>query len=639
MNHLTTTYPNLRSMESRLTRIVDPYQRLELLDDLAGAYAFIDYRKARKYLDEQDDLLQKHDYPDFKLSYHLNHAFIENQLYNYNLAEIHFKQAIELLDERGDTKQQIEGYIDYAGTCMNLNEREKATLFLDRAAKSLKNFPDPQLEAWHTGREGFLHLKYSNYPKAIELLLEADKKIRLLPRLELKDYYFRTLILSALGRIYERTDEVKKSIKSFEEAVEICESLEMRTRLSWHYLNAGNAYMRKGSDDKAEAYFRKAIKIKDDISQNARAGAYANLGSCYFREGKYDAALRLYKRAEQIYSNNSNPNFTNFSFVEMKKAQLYAATNKDKRAEKHYVGAIKFAERQKDYKQLSKVCEEVAGYYAGKGKYEVAFNYLKLHNRFKEDHLEETKQRQLMELEIKYEAEKKKQEAELLKLQAIGLQLKALRSQMNPHFMYNALNSIQKYITSNELNDASKYLAKFAHLMRQSLEYSDIEVISLEKEIEFLENYLLISQKLRFGDKMTYQITVDDEIEDDIMGVPTMIVQPYVENSIEHGLRQKKSGLIKVNFKLHDENTILCIVEDNGIGRDAVKQLQEMDDYHVNHKSKGTSITEERLGILNKSKSKAVFVKTIDLKDSTSLEASGTRVEILIPVEIIQKGV
>ena len=639
MNELTATYPNLKSMESRLTRTLDPLQRLELLDKLAGAYAFIDFRKARKFLYEQDDLLQTYEKPDFKLSFHLNHAFIENQLYNYNLAEIHFKQAIELLDERGDTKQQIEGYIDYAGTCMNLNELEKATGFLDRAAKSLRNFPDPQLEAWHTGREGFLHLKYSNYPKAVELLLEADKKIRLLKKMELKDYYFRTLILSALGRIYERTDDVKKSLRSFDEAVEICEALEMRTRLSWHYLNAGQAYMRRGRDDKAQEYFRKAIKIKDDISQNSRAGAYANLGSCYFRDGKYDEALKLYKRAEQIYSNNSDPNFTNFSIVEMKKAQLYAAVNKHKRAEKHYANAIKFAEKQKDYKQLSKVCEEVASYNAGRNNFQEAFTYLELHNSFKEKHLEETKQQQLMELEFKYEAEKKKQEAELLKLQAIGLQLKALRSQMNPHFMYNALNSIQKYITSNELNDASKYLAKFAHLMRQSLEYSDIEVISLEKEIEFLENYLLISQKLRFGDKMNYQISVEEEIEEDIMGVPTMIVQPYVENSIEHGLRQKKSGLIKVNFRLHDENTILCIVEDNGIGRDAVKKLQELDDYHINHKSKGTSITEERLKILNKSKNKAVFVKTIDLKDSRTLQASGTRVEILIPVEIIHKGV
>ncbi len=638
MNQLITSLPNLKSLEGRLSRTNDPYQRLELLNELAGTYAFIDFLKAQKYLDEQDLLLKEIENPDFRLSYHINNAFIENQLYNYNLSEMHFKQAMILLQERGDTKQQIEGYIDYAGTCMNLNELEKATGFLDKASKSLKNFPDQQLEAWLTCREGFLHLKYNNYPKAIELLLEADKKIRLLKKMNLKDHYFRTLILSALGRIYERTDEVSKSVKSFEKAVELCETFGMRTRLSWHYLNAGQAHMRRGRDDKAEAYFKKAIKIKDDISQNSRAGAYANLGACYFRDGKYEEALKLYQRAEKIYSDNEVPNFSNFSMVEMNKAQLYAEMGKDKKAIKHFANSIQFAKKQKDYKQLATVCEEVANYNSRKENFEEAFNYLRLHNQFNEKHLEETKQQQLMELEFKYEAEKKKQEAELLKLQAIGLQLKALRSQMNPHFMYNALNSIQKYITSSELNNASKYLAKFAHLMRQSLEYSDIEVISLEKEIEFLENYLLISQKLRFGDTMTYKITVDDEIEEDIMGVPTMIVQPYVENSIEHGLRQKKSGLIKVDFKLHDDNTILCIVEDNGIGREAVRKLQEQDEYHINHKSKGTSITEERLEILNKSKNKGVFVKTLDLRDAVTGAPIGTRVEVLIPVEIIQKG-
>ena len=110
---------------------------------------------------------------------------------------------------------------------------------------------------------------------------------------------------------------------------------------------------------------------------------------------------------------------------------------------------------------------------------------------------------------------------------------------MNPHFMYNALNAIQNYITSNKLTDAAKYLAKFAKLMRQSLDYSDMEIISLEKEIEFLENYLLINQKLRFEDNIRYIIKVDDEIEEDIMGIPTMIIQPYIENAVWHGLRYK----------------------------------------------------------------------------------------------------
>ena len=628
---------NLRRLEAQLDKQKDPYQRLILLDQLTSHYAFTNYRKAQKNLAEQDSILKKSEDRDFRLSYHLNTATIENQLYNYDLAEIHFKQAFEILDERGDVKQQAEAFIDYAGTCINLMKMDQATNYLDKAAKLLEVFPDMQLEARIICREGFLNLHYSNYSKAIELLLEADKRINALSNLTLKDYYFRTLIYSGLGSVYERNDEVLKSVRAYENVVKWCENYGMRTRLSWHYLNVGKGYMALQNNEKAADFFRKAIKIKDDISQNARAGAYANLGFCYFNLHEYDTALQLYNRARLLYMEKSNKDYANFSIIESMKAKLFAVRNKKKRAEKHFVKSLEYAQIENDYKQLSSICKEIAAFYEEQADFKAAYGYLVLHDQMRELHVEEINQRRVAELEVKYEAEKKKQEAELLRHQSIGLQLKALRSQMNPHFMYNALNAIQSFITSNNVTDAAKYLAKFAKLMRQSLDYSDMEIISLEKEIEFLENYLLINQKLRFADNIKFKIKVDDEIEEDIMGIPTMIIQPFVENAIEHGLRTKKNGLVKVEFQLYDEFTILCIIEDNGIGRDKVRELQEFDQYHLVHESKGTRITKERLEIMNKSRKKRVFIKTIDLKDSETNKAAGTRVEIQVPIEIIQK--
>jgi two-component system, LytTR family, sensor kinase len=168
--------------------------------------------------------------------------------------------------------------------------------------------------------------------------------------------------------------------------------------------------------------------------------------------------------------------------------------------------------------------------------------------------------------------------------------------------------------------------------MRSSLEYSEYEIISLENEIEFLTDYLYINQKLRFEDKLQYKVTVDEDLEEDLMGVPTMIVQPYIENAIEHGLRSKRGGMLKVDFKLLDENTILCSVEDNGIGRELARKMQERDGYHLHHKSRGTSITEQRLEILHSSRKDKFSVTTIDLKDPLSNEPIGTRVEIKIPI-------
>jgi tetratricopeptide (TPR) repeat protein len=628
---------NSGELEQKLEFQGDPLQRLILIDKLSSYYAYTNLHRAQELLKEQLEILKTYEHPDFLLNYHINQAIIENQLYNFREAEQHFLKAIDIIEDRGDVKQQVEIYIDYAGTCMNLEKMDEANQFLSRASRQLKNFPDNRLQARLICREGFMYLHYSDYSKAIEMLLEADKMINAHSRTpDLKDYYFLTLVHSGLGKVYEQNNDREKSVKAYLKVVDMCETIGMRTRLSWHYLNVGTGFMGLGDQEGAEPYFRKAIDIQDDISQLARASAYANLGFCYFDKKEYNEALELFDRAEHVYKENSEEDYYNFSVIESWRGRLYAETGKRKLAREHFALAFEYADQIEDYMQLSSVSKDIATFYAEEGDYKNAYEYQLLYDRMGEKYLEQVNERKQLELEIKYEAEKKKQETEMLKLEATKLQLKALRAQMNPHFMYNALNSIQNFITSNEITFAAKYLAKFARLMRQSLDYSDLEIISLEKEVEFLDDYLYINEKLRFEDSLKYTITIDDEIEEDILGVPTMIVQPYVENAIEHGLRTKKNGLIQLNFKMLDEDTILCVIEDNGIGREKARQLQMQDAQYQNHRSKGTFVTEKRLQILHNSKEKGVFVETIDLTDPESGEALGTRVEIKIPIVEIQ---
>jgi len=624
-------------MEQKLPRQKDPLQRLFLLDSMASYYAFTNVARARELLAEQQCILDQHDNPDFRLNYHLNKATVDNQLYQFEAAEREFTAAIELLEERGAAKQLAEAYIDYAGTCMNLEHQDEALEYLEKAARLLKNFPDERLMARIICREGYMHLHYGNYSKAIEFFLEAEKRMAIPhQQLKLKDQYFSTLIHSGLGKVYERNDDYEKSIHSYLKVVDICKAVGMRTRLSWHYLNVGNGYLALSDYKNAENYFLKAIDVADDQSQQARASAYANMGLCHLEKKEYEKALELFDLAERLYQEKSETDYYNFSNIASWRGRLYYELDDTKRAMKHYMRAFGYAQEIEDYKQLSSISKDIAALYAEMDDYKSAYDYQVMHSRLEEQYLEQIERRKQMELEIKYEAEKKKQEAELLQLQATRLQLKALRAQMNPHFMYNALNAIQHYITSNEISSAAKYLAKFAKLMRQSLDYSDLEIISLEKELEFLEDYLYINEKLRFEGRLRYSIEVDDEIEEDILGVPTMIVQPYVENAIEHGLRTKKDGFVRVQFELYNDDTILCIVEDNGIGREKARQLRMQDPQYQNHRSKGTNITEKRLQILHHAKDAEVFVNTIDLKDKRTGEANGTRVEIKIPIVEIQ---
>lgn len=621
----------IESLEAKLEQHKDLRQRMVLLDRLAGYFVFTNVGKAQKLLSEQERLLKYYPNQDFQLNFYIYVSLVENQVYNFQLAETHITHAIKILEEMGTVAQQIDAYTDFAGICINLGKMDAATLALNKASKLEKAFPNEQLEARIICREGFLKLHYGDFDKAIELILIAEKKINKLTNLELKDNYFLTLIYSGLGNVYQDNNEPQKSVYAYLRVLEICESTGMRTRLSWHYLNVGHSFIALGQYTKAEDYLQNAIKITDDISQSARAGAYANLGYCYFRKRQYVEAMNLYKKAEGLYKEKQEDDYSNLFAIERWKAELYQEIDKSKQARKHLIKAFEYAKAKDDAKMLSIILKDIANYFSSIGDFKNAYEYQKLHSRAAEQYFEEVGSRKVVELQIKYDAEKKKQEAELLRLQSTKLQLKALRAQMNPHFMYNSLNSIQNYIMSNQADSAAKFLARFAKLMRRSLDYSDMESITLESEIGFLEDYLHINQKLRFDD-LQYEIFVHDDIEEDIFGVPTMIVQPYVENAIEHGLRTKKNGLVTIAFSLFDEDTILCVIEDNGIGREQARELQKLDQTFRDHRSLGTSITEKRLELLEKfHEHDHLSIETIDLKDEEGVGA-GTRVEIRIPV-------
>jgi hypothetical protein len=154
-------------------------------------------------------------------------------------------------------------------------------------------------------------------------------------------------------------------------------------------------------------------------------------------------------------------------------------------------------------------------------------------------------------------------------------ELRALRSQMNPHFLYNCINSIKFYIVKNEPEQASIYLNKFSKLIRKILNNSQYEFISLEEELQTLELYLEM-EKLRFGDKMNYKIDIEPSLETTFIKVPTMLIQPFLENAIWHGLMQKSenNGLLNLNVREWKEDFLLIEVEDNGVGRKMAAELK-----------------------------------------------------------------
>lgn len=214
-----------------------------------------------------------------------------------------------------------------------------------------------------------------------------------------------------------------------------------------------------------------------------------------------------------------------------------------------------------------------------------------------------------------------------------NVEMSALLAQMNPHFLFNSLNSIDSYIIRNDTARASEYLNNFARLMRLILNNSRTNYITLKDELETLDLYLQM-ESLRFRDKFRYQIQVDDDLDPASVSIPPMLIQPYVENAIWHGLMHREgngaAGLVTIEVALCGDN-LVCSVEDNGIGREKANALQASRFNNNRSQSMGTRITEERIEIINKLYQLNARVQFHDLHDEQG-EPSGTRVELTIPI-------
>ncbi|MEE9363629.1 MAG: histidine kinase [Cellulophaga sp.] len=207
-------------------------------------------------------------------------------------------------------------------------------------------------------------------------------------------------------------------------------------------------------------------------------------------------------------------------------------------------------------------------------------------------------------------------------------ELKALKSQMNPHFIFNALNSIQEYIITNKKNEASDYLGRFADLIRRYLNHSDSRSISLIEEVESLQMYLDL-EALRFEKELSYSISLSKTLDNETIHIPTMMVQPYLENAIRHGLLHKKGKRkLLVSFTKGEEGIVICVIEDNGVGRKRSVELNQKRD--KNHKSFAEKATQERLDLINHGKEQKVGVLITDLFKQG--EPSGTKIILSIPI-------
>jgi tetratricopeptide (TPR) repeat protein len=477
-----------------------------------------------------------------------------------------------------------------------------------------------------------------------------------------------------LGAMYYMIGSYNKSLEYNLKCLRLNEEMKDKNGVAITLLNIANIYYIQKNNQEAVKYYnrcrivqRELNHLHDELSALNNIAVVLISGICYKIKGNFPLAHSYLDNANELYGKLNNV----YKQIEIQGiiSSLYIREGDFKKALESSIYYLRKAEDIDAKQHEMDAYDFMYQAYAGLKYYENAF---KVHLKFiekKDSVLNSENLKNLNELETKYESEKKENENKLLtqenliqqlqisrsnyfiwgilillllviiiallfvrqhrlnsQQRTIQLEQQLLRSQMNPHFIFNSLIAIESYIYKNEPREAGRYLSGFARLMRLILENSREEYIPLEKEIKTLEYYLEL-QKNRFDNVFDYTIELDKNIDPEAIAIPPMLAQPFIENSIEHGLKNlDRQGNISILFRLENDQLIFE-VKDNGIGlkkSEAAKNRNEM------HKSMATTITLERLTALNKRKRKKIKLQIEEIKDSSD-NIAGTKVSFAIP--------
>lgn len=523
------------------------------------------------------------------------------------------------------------------------------------------------------GSIGIVFSEKSNYSKGLQYHLKAVKIYE-----EINDLQKCAQVYNNIGVAYQSQASDFKALEYFLKAQKILEKVN-DPNIGITLTNIANCYLKQKNLDKAYEYYSKA-KVSIEKTQDARALGewYNNMGLYYVANNNptkavesWKASITTFKSIDDKFGVANTYLYLGHLFLEQKNPALAIVSANT---------ALQLAKEMGVLEQTVEAEKLLSSIYAQQNNARESLRHLKMYSEAKDSLNNSEAIRKSVESAMNFEFEKRevvqkeelqkkelllKEQAKQNKLQLLfaGLfalmlagigflfynrmqlkktltlqkelaeyEQKALHLQMNPHFVFNCLGSISSFIVQNGTNSAVKYLAKFSKLMRLTLEYSKQSLIPIDKEIQSLENYLELEQ-LRFNHKFNFTITKDKAIEDDI-ALPSLLLQPFVENAIIHGvIPSKELGTISIAFQIEDQS-LVCIIEDNGIGYATSRAIKEKS--VTVHQSMALDITKKRLQMIATSTSKKAEV-TIDDMTIAIDGTNGTRVTLHLPLQYITK--
>ncbi len=592
-----------------------------------------------------------------------------------NRTRLYYKFSL-LLSHRGETKRAI-AYLnealklaqglknekaiatitnDLGGEYWDLGERALSTQNYKLSLQAAKQLQDSNRMASAYLNLGDNYKEQGNLKTGMEYFLKAlNLKEHISDSSRLSFYYIKAGEISQESRNWKNWEKYIRKAYALRNNPITTPPMEKAII----YENLGGIAEFNNQSRQALRYYDTLMQISKTANYaNGQRNALTNMAHIYQNRGQLKTALRLIEKADKLTTENPYYQISSNN----QKAELYRQTGNYSKALALAKANISMPELVNYASEKRRTLELLYRLNAHLGYYQEAFRWNDSLRNF-ENYLRDKDVRiKINELETKYQTEKKEHQIALLTAQnkisgqkiRIGLLLIAaliiiiifgvfvertnklqaeyreatlyqqlLRAQMNPHFIFNALTSIQHFMLQNETKKASYYLGKFASISRLILEYSAQESIPLNKETEILQSYIEL-ERMRKGYQFSYEIVIDESLEPDFIEIPPMALQPFVENAILHGLDEKgEDGHLLLNFS-EKENVLEVMIEDNGIGIQTSQKVRKRE-----HRSMAMGIFEQRRKLWEKRYKKTLLLTTIDLNSEGK---TGTRIIIQLPI-------
>lgn len=650
----------LKSSALRDTDIINAY------NNLAFDYADLDPQRGLQYADKSIVLCKKLG-NNIKLGTAYNYkAMNYASLGKDSLAIYWYSTSIKLAQNTGNRSGEAKAMNNLAILYTNRAQYKKALDLRLTALAIFQELHNQKAVGSLLNNLGVSYLYLSNYPQALSYYFQALEVAQ-----QLNDQNGQARALMNIGLVYKKLGKYDNTFLYYEKALKIYKSLGDEKQMAEILANMASVYDERGAHQKALNLYSQALAINRNNKLKREQGSnLTDIGIVYSTLKQYTNAYKTFRQALAIYKDSPDNNSLAVIYNELAAMMVDAPdsalmhfgispANRYGEARKYALEGIRVSKESESPEREMAAWQLLSTINKRLKNYEAALADYQKYTVLKDSIFNDEKKIAITRAEIQFEADKKQALAEaatqrekiikdalavicvIVLFASLALfvfykrrrdaiqaqkdlvyaskvtdtEMKVLRLQMNPHFIFNSLNSVSNYISKNEMKNAEYFLDNFANLMRKTLESSEEREISLTDELKMISLYMQL-EAARLNQKFTYDIDVADDIPADNTWVPPLILQPFVENSVWHGIAPKRgSGQIKIEVT-RDGELLLLAVTDNGVGRQQTA--------NAGRRSFGVKITADRLALLNYNKKTNTGIEITDL-------AQGTRATIKLP--------